>query len=277
MVMEVGQMKVNKKMVSSLFSLVLGTFVFVSAVHAAAIRTIDLESATIEADWDLVDSGVTITEKKLEHNNVTKPFLSTYTPSGTGFSLKFQHNPYTGTKQRTEYYLAPYETFSSWKYMGYQLAVPTSSALPEDWTVINQFQQHGFYVSPIGAMELNNVGGNMNMSFEIRNEDYYYIDGSNGPSGNALQLWNSNISGWNSVVIGFKPGPAGAGQVKIWFNGTLVTDWTGKLGFTPGFLGKAFTNYYQTTFGIYRGGQNNTMITYFDNVKWGTTYADVAP
>jgi hypothetical protein len=250
-----------------------------TAAIAALYNTIDLEGASIQSNWNLIDSGVTYQEKNLDRNQVVQPFLSTWTPSGTGNSLKFQHNPYTASAvQRTEYYVARNQPLDSWRYVGYQFLIPSGTTLPSNWVVLTQFHQEGFFTSPIGAIELRNKNGSFNLAFLARNSDYNQIDGVNGPSGNNLLVWDSNFSlnNWHKIVVGFKGNPAGGGEVKIWFNNQLQKEWTGKLGFPANYKNKPFLQTYQNTFGIYRGSQNNSLTVYFDNYKYGNTYNDVA-
>jgi hypothetical protein len=270
----------NWKKKLAVMSVILGVFALSgTAVLAALYNTVDLEGASIQTNWDLIDSGVTYQEKNLDHNQVVKPFLSTWTPSGTGHSLKFQHNPYTSSLvQRTEYYIAQNQSFNNWRYVGYDFLIPAGTTLPVNWVIITQFQQEGFYTNPIGDIELQNKNGNFNIGFSIRSEDYNQIDGVNGPGGYKLLVWDRSFSlnAWNKIVVGFKPNPAGNGEVKIWFNGQLQKEWTGKIGYPANYKNKPFTQTYQNTFGIYRGAQNNSLTIYFDNYKYGSTYNDVA-
>jgi hypothetical protein len=264
-------------------------FVLLSALAAATIydmpasasltHNIDLEGASING-WDIVDSGITYKEKNLDRNLMYAPYLSTWTPSGTGSSIKYEAQPSTvsGGKQRTEHYVVKKEPFNQWRYVGFHIGLPADAVVPSDWVVLSQFHQNGYYVSPTGALELVNSGGSFRFVFKIRNKDYYLIDNQTGPSGNALSVWSQNFTKgqFNRIVIGFKPDTGGNGQVKIWYNGTLATDWTGYLGFANNFLGKPFVSDYYNSFGIYRAAQNNTLKVYYDNYKWGTTYNDVA-
>src|SRR5688500_7717120 len=206
-----------------------------SSAFASVISNIDLEDASIKSNYDLLDSGVTYREKHIDHNAVAKPYLSTWVPSGTGRSIKFEHFPYTGTlKQRTEIVAKEHEPFYEWRYVGYQFAVSPDTQFPTDWTVITQFHQEGYFVSPMGELIFEASTTGMNLAFKIRNEDYYWIDSTRGPSGSSFKLWGTTIAKnvWNKIVIGVRPGPLSdnPGQVKIWFNGVLVREWTGKLG-----------------------------------------------
>ncbi|GLX66999.1 heparin lyase I family protein [Paenibacillus glycanilyticus] len=274
-------MAIKRKWTLGMLGLVSSVTIFASVASASIIANIDVEGASINStSWDLTDSGVTFEEKELDRNNMVMPYFSTWTPSGTGSSLKLQANPYTaGEKQRNEYYAARNQPFGEWRYNGFQIGIPSDSALPTNWVVLDQFHQDSYYVSPQGALELANVNGKLTYQFKVRNKDYYNIDGVNGPSGNALTLWSQEVTTdqFNSIVIGFKPDASGNGGVKIWYNGTQVVNWTGYLGFLAGFQGKNFINQYYNSFGMYRGAQNNTMKVYYDNYKWGTTYSDVAP
>lgn len=262
-------------------TLVVGTLLFAGvAVQASVISNIDLEDASVLSNYDLVDSGVTYREKHIDHNGVAKPYLSTWVPSGTGRSIKFEHFPYTGTlKQRTEIVAKEHEPFNQWRYVGYQFAVSGDTQFPTDWTVITQFHQEGYFVSPMGELIFEPSATEMKLAFKIRNTDYYWIDGAAGPLGSSYKLWGATFTKnvWNKIVIGVRPGPGGNGEVQIWFNGALVKQWVGKLGFPAGFLSKPFVETYYNCFGVYRAPQNVVTKLYFDNYKWGTSYADVAP
>jgi hypothetical protein len=274
-------MKSNKKWTVGIVGVLSAMCILTVPVSASVFSTIDLEGASINAtNWDILDSGVTFKEKGLDHNNMVAPYLSTWTPSGTGKSLKLQANPYTtGEKQRNEFYVARDQPFGEWRYNGFQIGIPSDTVLPTNWIVLDQFHQDSYYVSPQGSFELSNTNGKLTFLFKIRNKDYYNIDGVNGPSGNSLTIWSQEVTTdqFNSIVIGFKPDASGNGGVKIWYNGSQVVNWTGYLGFSTGFQGKNFINTYYNSFGIYRGAQNNTLKVYYDNYKWGTTYSDVAP
>lgn len=270
----------NYKRLASLLGLASALAMFTMTASASVSAVIDLEGASIHATtWDLTDSGVTFKEKNLERYNLAAPFLSTWTRSGTGSSLKLQANSYSGEKQRVEYYAVRDQPFAQWRYCGFEIGLHSGTVLPTNWVVLSQFHQDGYYVSPTGAFELVNANGKLTYVFKIRNKDYYAIDGVNGPKGNALTLWSQEVApgSYNRVVIGFKPGPDGNGGVQIWYNGAQVVNWSGYLGFPANFQGKSFVEKYYNSFGIYRAGQPNPLTVYFDNYKWGTTYNDVAP
>ncbi len=273
--------------------------VFTSAAWASTTNTIDLENASINpANWYLTDSAVTYDEKNLDHNNVYAPALSTWTPSGTGHSLKFEHASRSGTdKQRTEYYLAKNLPFYQMTYVGYQFSFSTDFPAPSNWAALTQFYQLGYYnQAPMGVLELSQSSpGKLN--FVIRNDEYYSIDGVSSPNGNNLLIWQSpndlRDGKFHTLVIGFRADPAYTGgrpygYVRIVLDGVPQTylnsydapnawAWSGKIGVPAGFHEKSFISSFYTSFGLYRGSQTNNMRVYFDNIKLGTSESDVAP
>ncbi|GAB4436559.1 MAG: hypothetical protein OHK0015_28490 [Chloroflexi bacterium OHK40] len=253
-----------------------------SPALAAVNYNIDLEGASIDSNWNLIDSGVTYANNNYDRVNVAKPFLSLFTKTGTGRSLKFEAKPSTAVKHRVENFSIKKTAFDQWKYYGFQFLVHGASGDPTNWTIINQNRQDGNSGSPIGALWFTN---GMTLAYDIRNTEYYsYIDGKDviGPSGSSLNIWQKSISKdvWYDIVIGFRPdGSAnGTGRVQIYFNGVLEADWTGNLGFPDDFLGVTNINRtYSNHFGIYRAGQNSTFIYYLDNFKIATSYEEARP
>jgi hypothetical protein len=132
-------MEKNRNWKAGLLGVLGSLTVFTSSASASVIATIDLEGASINTtSWYLLDSGVTFKEKGLDRNNMVMPYLSTWTPSGTGSSLKLQANPYTtGEKQRNEFYAARDQPFGEWRYNGFQIGIPSGTALPSNWVVLS--------------------------------------------------------------------------------------------------------------------------------------------
>lgn len=255
----------------------------------AVIVDVDLENASVNSNWNLVDSGTTYNLNKVgtQWTHFTnKPAIDSWTKSGSGSSLKFQANPTTNnnpSSQRTEYKMKSNVGFDQWKYVGFQFALGNNSQTPTSWTVLTQFHQlpQPLTASPTAALLLD-PNQSYKLSFVVRNTQYYYINGNNGPSGGALNVWNKNISKntWYDIVIGFRPdGSEGtnSGRVKIWVNGTLELDWSGDLGIPSSFLGKTWPQQYELKSGIYRATQNARLSFFIDNYKFGDTFADVDP
>jgi Polysaccharide lyase len=86
---------------------------------------------------------------------------------------------------------------------------------------------------------------------------------------------------WHRIEIEFKPsyvGQTANGYVKIWLNGTQVTNWTGKnWGYKPTSAGGSagFNDRFDIHTLLYRARQDREHRIFFDNVKYGTTRADV--
>ena len=257
-------------------------------VYAALINDIDLENATVNSQWDLIDDKTYDLEKVgNEWSHFTeKPAISSWTKNGSGSSLKFEVNATTNNstkKQRTEYDIKKNLPFDSWRYLGLELAIHPDSDTPLEWTTFTQFQQYPKPVgaSPPGALQLE-IGEGYEIRFVVRNTQYYAIDGQAGPLGKSLTVWSKVISEneWYDLVIGFKPdGSEGtnSGAVKIWWNGQLELDWTGDVGQPSTVMGQSWAQKYKIKTGIYRKTQNANLRYHIDNYKLGTTYADVAP
>ncbi|GAA5160144.1 hypothetical protein GCM10025770_07480 [Viridibacterium curvum] len=200
---------------------------------------------------------------------------------GAGSALLYQADAYAGTAttQRVEHYMVTAQSLSSgMRYYGWDFKLDLGDSVPSNWVILHQFRQEGADSgSPIGALELVPGGTTWQMQFLVRNTDYYFIAGSNGPSGNALPIWSGSIStgSWHRFVIGFNPDASvsGSGQVQLWLDGAQVLNWTGKLGFPAAFLGKTIYGTYSAHVGIYRAAQPQVLHYTIDNYRRATQVA----
>src|SRR4051812_2328281 len=110
------------------FLLLAGLIAIAAAAPAATLRSIVLDNGSVSGTWALTDSGYTYPESGIEHYNVVAPWLSSWTPTGTGKSIKFEHSPSTAVKQRTEYSPMTNIPFYNTRYYGYRLAAIATSA-----------------------------------------------------------------------------------------------------------------------------------------------------
>ncbi|MGE9294265.1 MAG: heparin lyase I family protein [Puniceicoccales bacterium] len=267
-------MKAHLYRIHILVALVIAALITpMSESNAYRYADIDLEFATVDNDsWNLTDSGVLFKEKQIDHNNVSKPYLSSWTPHEPGRSLKFQINPLspdTGLKQRVEYYAYRSAPFEQTIHIGFSFSVHSDPSEIKNWVLISQIQQMGYFVSPFVGLELRNNDGQMELVLIARNTSYYWIDNSNGPNGGRIELGSFPIEkdDWYDVVLKVHPGPDGDGVIALYLDGELVIDWTGALGFPEGFLGRPFIETFQNAFGIYRKAQEGELIVYIDNYR----------
>ncbi len=258
-------------------------------LRAALKANIDLEgspTSTILSNWDLNENGVIYIEKNLDRNNVQIPWIGASWGANTSARcLRFTHNPLPASspleKQRTEYYGARNLPFYQNHYIGFQFTFVGTAADLQNWAVISQSQQQGFYTNPFAGLVLLKEGNDLMVGLHIRNDNYrdFRNDLVEPPRfGPYFRAWTQTIvpGAWNRIVMRNYPNPYGGGVVQIWWNNVLVYTYNGKLGYTPGVLNGGFTNFFQNTFGIYRGKQNTTFKVYFDDYKVGDSYSEVA-
>ncbi len=266
--------------------LLVGLIAVAPAASASTLRSIVLDNASISGTWALTDSGYTYPESGIDHYNVVAPWLSSWTPSGTGKSIKFEHSPTTQIKQRTEYSPMTNIPFYNTRYYGYRLAAIATSADITGWTVITQFQQLGTANSPFVGIELSSstTPGKISIMVGVMNEDYNNIGGELGPLGHSVRFGPFDITPnqWYKVNMAIQPNPSGNGRVALWINDVKVLDETMKVGFPESYTTTNGVTYpfelaYRNKFGLYRKGQSSTVKVYFDNYNITDYYGDLLP
>jgi hypothetical protein len=73
---------------------------------------------------------------------------------------------------------------------------------------------------------------------------------------------------WYSIDIIFKFGYAGGGYLKLWRDGELKVDWTGRIGYTP----SASQDYASVEFGMYQEACGVNKVVHFDDFYYYGNY-----
>jgi hypothetical protein len=84
---------------------------------------------------------------------------------------------------------------------------------------------------------------------------------------------------WTLFVLGVRPGWSGNGEIRFWVNGNLVIDYNGQVGYQPASQGglPGTLDGLMVKSGAYRNSGNPRIGFGFDNMKYGSSYSDVAP
>ena len=143
--------------------------------------------------------------------------------------------------------------------------------------VITQFWQG--LRPPVSVNLINDGHGNLKWQVWVFNEQ---TGGGNESMPIVINTTAIAKGVWVTFVVDVKLNPNGSGGlVKVWFNDSLVVNWTGKVGYNKGFTnsgGGVAGDNCSCDIGLYRNhGQPNTMQAFFDVAKYGDSYSDVAP
>jgi hypothetical protein len=164
--------------------------------------------------------------------------------------------------------------------MGFGTYVPAhvhngTGAQTDNYMMFAQLWQFAPARPPVG-LEIAPNTDNSRWQLVVRNDD-------TGKFVNQSAIdWPVRASGtlerdqWITWVLGFKLDPQGdsGGFVKLWKDGSLVADYAGKVGFVTD------RQQVNAKLGMYRGGDYypsyGSTEMYFDEIRFGTTYASVA-
>jgi Polysaccharide lyase len=169
------------------------------------------------------------------------------------------------------------------KAVGFAVLLPSNFPAPvmQTSTVTTNVNITQFWQGlrpPVSVNLINDGNGNLKWQTWIMNED-----SGGGNSDTPIVANTSNISrnAWQRFVVEVKMNYGGGGYVKVWQNGSLVVNWSGKVGYRKGFTnsgGGVAGDNCSVDIGLYRNhGQQNTMQAFFDDGRYGDVYADVDP
>jgi hypothetical protein len=100
-------------------------------------------------------------------------------------------------------------------------------------------------------------------------------------SNQGIKLYSGTIPEdvWTLFVLGVRPGWNGNGEIRFWVNGNLVIDFNGQVGYQPVSQGglPGTLDGLMIKSGAYRNSGNPPISFGFDNMKYGSSYSDVAP
>ena len=149
--------------------------------------------------------------------------------------------------------------------------------------MIAQWWQGAAYGPPLRLGITSETSNVVSYKFYVMNDNTL-----GNPSAKALEIGGGEIpfDTWTTFVVLTIPDFTGRkGEVRVWMNGKKQFEWKGKLGYDPS--GKPYKGATKDTlhpnkqfdvfYGPYRARQNRQHQMFFDEIKFGDTYADAAP
>jgi hypothetical protein len=278
----------------------LGCATVAGTSQAALFKLVTAETggstnASIAADGTLTESGNTyacIYKPDPQASWVRTPWLS---PSqfyaGTksiGYEIGAVASPTPGAVDKVNTRVSHVGESSSQKlntkrYLGFALKLATGFAAPAagGHIILAQYWQGSPYGPPVS---LTITGGNsttMNYELQVRNNST-----KGNPSSVPVTVGSGTIpvGSWQTFNIMTIMDYNGAGQLKLWQNGTQLMSWTGNTCYDPNTIpynnppaGTANPlSDFDVFIGMYRTQQNAKQQLFYDSIKWGDTFADTA-
>lgn len=233
--------------------------------EAGVIMDADAEDATVlSGTYTVMDSGQDL-EAALQGTGLPC-YISNINYRG-GHSFKFQVNPSLSSdgeaSDRSELYLNWNLRFNTQTYSGMTFYIPTTCPNPASGKsiIIMQWWQTSGVEPPLSV----SWGSDGKWRVTAR--------GASGTTNNVYSSPSALAKGvWHRFVFRTTFNPS-SGNVKVWYNDTMVKEWNGPLGYTAG------SQRTLHKFGLYRWSTDyvNTHSLYFDNVRHATTYQEATP
>jgi len=175
-------------------------------------------------------------------------------------------------------------TFGQTRYFGFAMRLGGDGGSPFDtptqWLLVSQIWQDNTSEQPPVSFNIIPNSNPLRYRVKVRWEDHI----GNYSSDNGLTVHEGEISKctWYSVVFRLKPSHTADGvdgQLALWINGTLIFNYIGDWGYIPELEGgiEGMTSNILCKAGLYRAPQNTTQVMFVDQIKYGTTYAEVDP
>jgi Polysaccharide lyase len=253
-----------------------------------AIRTIDLENAYLASNLDLNDDGINhrfitkgtyhapeiIWEEYFRGCHSIAYTMPPTTASGSNTTDKSQHRIFGGS----ESIALP---FGVKRYFGFAIKLDWDMQQPTSTVQVFQIWQ-GTPMSPPLELRLmpGGSGSTFNYQLRVRNNSTT----ANPSAGITVCSGTIHQGEWNSFVLMTilrSTSDSQNGEIKLWQNGSQVVQWFGRCGYTNGivYAGNSYTPNakFDAFFGPYRPCQQAHLRMYFDEVRYGGSYAETDP
>jgi hypothetical protein len=261
-------------------------FVPVHAADATVWYQALFDTATINPKLTLTENGITYSIATSGSYNLPSLFTSgAY--SGQSLSISLPKSVYaSGVDDRFEYqWVQPADANAPhfdgiMRYFGIRFKIISAQTrLPtKRGVIISQMWQGSPYAPPIWIDLIAPADPNSPWPNRL-----WIKNGTTGQytSNQSINLYNGTIPEdlWTLFVLGVRPGWSGNGEIRFWVNGNLVIDFNGKVGYQPASQGglPGTLDGLMIKSGAYRNSGNPPIGFGFDNMKYGSSYSDVAP
>lgn len=262
--------------ITSLCAFLLASLALTSA-GASTFKYLNGDDTAVNGDWSLTQSGVTY--GPVYQGSPTKPFVVTSDSFAGAAALGYQTpTDLSGSKERIEHYLCLYNdpagvNFTNARYIGYAVKLVDAGGGFLSSVIFTQ----GWQGSPWGPPVMLKITGGSASPYPLRLNIRNMTTGPDSTTPD-LNIWSGSLSSgiWHTVVLYIKPRLDNSGEVTLWLDGVQKVDWIGQLGYDPAQVSGAL-NGLDCKYGIYQVSTNNTKTFYFDEVRYGDTYASVDP
>ncbi len=175
-------------------------------------------------------------------------------------------------------------TFGQTRYFGFAMRLGGDGGSPFDtptqWLLVSQIWQECTSEQPPVALYIIPNSNPLKYRIKVRWEDH--IGNYSADNGLTVHEGEINKYTWYNVVFRLVPSHTADsvdGQVALWINGTLIFNYIGDWGYIPQSQGgiAGMTSNILCKAGLYRRRQDTTQVMFVDQIKYGTTYAEVDP
>jgi hypothetical protein len=245
---------------------------------ATVYRVLSGDNTAINADWSASEGPWTF--DTVISGSPAMPWISSTQHYSGSYSLGIQvPTDNTGNKERFEYVIAHAAEpdglhFDNARYSGFAFKLASPAAAFGSSTLLWQAWQGSPWGPPASLKLTADSTAPYTIGLYVRNM-------TTGPDSSVpdLKLWSSQMvqpDAWYSVVIYLSPRYTnGAGNIKLWINGTNYVDWTGDIGYDPSQVTNTL-NGLDLKNGIYQPDANNGHAFYFDQILLASTYNEAA-
>ncbi len=256
---------------------------------AQTYRTVTAEAASIDATThDLSENGRTF--KFITKGDYSQVWISPTVAWNGGHSVGFDMLPTSGTAadgsttDKAQYrVISGSETnaldFLQDRCTGFAVRLETNFQTPDQAVQLFQWWQGSPFSPPL---ELRVKAGSLSWELVYRNDQ----TGRGPTAAVSLAEGGMSVGAWYRFVVCTRmsySSSLGTGNVKLWLNGTQYVDQDGVYGYNPNvdfpYAGSTYRSNprFDLFFGLYRPRQSKRAKAFFDQVRFGVTYADVNP
>jgi hypothetical protein len=265
-----------------------------NSADAQTYRYIDAESATINASsLSLTDNGRAYVH--IKKGDFTTPWISPSQHWKDSHAIGFDMLPSSGTgsdgstTDKSNFrVIAGSEAdalgFTQDRYTGFAIRLETNFQTPDKEVQLFQWWQGSPFSPPL---ELRVRAGSMTWELVYRNDEL-----GRGPSAaRVVASGPMSTGGWYRFIVKTRmnySSSQGSGNVTVWLNGSQVGTRDGNFGYNP-YIDYPYNNpacpsgycranaKFDIFFGLYRPRQAKRHKAFFDQVRFGTSYAAVNP